>query len=406
MTMATTELIPAPRTDMVRHGDVRPEDFLPVLSVKQAVERKEMMNQFITGVMREKEDFGTIPGAGEKKVLLKPGAEKLCSIFGLTPQYTTDSLIEDWTGENHGGEAMFYYAYKCALSRGGRFMGEAIGSCSSRESRYRYRWVREDQLPAGINRAALPSRGGKRNIFEPDFAIDKADTTGKYGKAPEYWQKFKDAITAGTARQTRKKLGPKEYDGWEITVDELQYRIPNPDVADIVNTVQKIAQKRALVAAVLIVTNASDAFTQDVEDFEDERPSARMTGSASVSSGGYLFDDEAKPQPHSQPSPAAATTSPAETPIPAELSDLFRRIDSGERGAVPNAFHLMEQAFKELNCPEADGVYEDLKIQFRNRFPTGGKNKANGMDIKTCLLGMWGALQRWEQNVEHVKGGM
>jgi len=38
-------------------------------------------------------------------------------------------------------------------------------------------------------------------------------------------------------------------------------------VADVVNTVQKMAQKRSLVAAVLNATNASDWFTQDVEDY-------------------------------------------------------------------------------------------------------------------------------------------
>ena len=44
------------------------------------------------------------------------------------------------------------------------------------------------------------------------------------------------------------------------------YRIPNPDGADVVNTIQKMAQKRALVAATLIATSASEFFTQDVED--------------------------------------------------------------------------------------------------------------------------------------------
>jgi hypothetical protein len=37
-------------------------------------------------------------------------------------------------------------------------------------------------------------------------------------------------------------------------------------VADVVNTIQKMAQRRALVAATLIATSASEFFTQDVED--------------------------------------------------------------------------------------------------------------------------------------------
>src|ERR1039458_2434699 len=55
---------------------------------------------------------------------------------------------------------------------------------------------------------------------------------------------------------------------WEIDVDTALYRIPNPDGADVVNTIQKMAQKRALVAATLLATSASEFFTQDVEDAE------------------------------------------------------------------------------------------------------------------------------------------
>jgi len=49
--------------------------------------------------------------------------------------------------------------------------------------------------------------------------------------------------------------------------EQVMYSLlDNPDVADVVNTIQKMAQKRALVAATLIATSASEFFTQDVED--------------------------------------------------------------------------------------------------------------------------------------------
>ena len=41
----------------------------------------------------------------------------------------------------------------------------------------------------------------------------------------------------------------------------------NDTIAEQTNTILKMAQKRALVAAVLIATNASDYFTQDLDDF-------------------------------------------------------------------------------------------------------------------------------------------
>ncbi len=51
-----------------------------------------------------------------------------------------------------------------------------------------------------------------------------------------------------------------------MIVNQQTGRVLNPDVADQANTILKMACKRALVAAVLVATNASELFTQDVED--------------------------------------------------------------------------------------------------------------------------------------------
>src|SRR6185312_9736875 len=112
-------------------------------------------------------------------------------------------------------------------------VGEGIGSASSWESKYRYRWLRGDQLPAGTETAGLLSRGGKQTLFAYDFAIEKAETTGQYGKPAEYWQQFQDAITARTARRVNKPFkSGKEGWGVEIDIDSVQYRVPNSDFAD------------------------------------------------------------------------------------------------------------------------------------------------------------------------------
>jgi len=78
--------------------------------------------------------------------------------------------------------------------------------------------------------------------------------------------------------------GKKEYGGgwlcwakkggcnskWDDGATEIEGQfvgdVENPDLPDLWNTVDKMATKRALVAAVLIVTGASAVFTQDVED--------------------------------------------------------------------------------------------------------------------------------------------
>lgn len=361
------------------------EDFMPVFSVQQAVERKKMVNQFIGGVLVESEDYGAIPGASQKKVLLKPGAEKLCSIFGLSVTYTEDKIIEDWTGVEHGGEPLFYYSYRAQLSRGVRFMGEAIGSCNSWESKYRYRWVAEEIAKQRADFDTLPKRGGTTNKFEPNFALDKKETTGQYGKPAEYWQMFEDAIKNGSARNVRRKMGKKEFEGWEITMDQTQYRIPNPEVADIINTCQKMAQKRSLVAAVLVVTNCSDAFTQDVEDFADaagESPDGPNPDSGARAPVKSATPNKEKP-PERQESLGLSR------PVPEALVTRFEALDMDVKQIAP-AFLSLEKAL--IDKAGANGVkaYADTVQRFRDRIPKGRESKT---DIKECLLDLWDELQ-------------
>src|SRR5712691_3578553 len=47
------------------------------------------------------------------------------------------------------------------------------------------------------------------------------------------------------------------------------FRVPNDDIFSQVNTLQKMAQKRAMVGAVLIATRASGFLTQDMEDTQE-----------------------------------------------------------------------------------------------------------------------------------------
>ena len=63
---------------------VTASDFMPLMTIEQAVQRKDGVNLFIKKVMIEGEDYGAIPGAGTKKVLLKPGAEKYKVVRGPT----------------------------------------------------------------------------------------------------------------------------------------------------------------------------------------------------------------------------------------------------------------------------------------------------------------------------------
>ena len=205
----------------------------PVVNVSTALTRYQTMKDFIDKVLNLNIDYGTIPGTNTKPVLLKPGAEKLAAFFGLAVTYEIIEKITDWTGHEHG-EPFFYYHYKTKLLRQGLVAGEGEGSCNSWETKYRYRSA--DRVCPGCGATAIIK--GKAEYGGGWICFNKKGGCGA---------KYKEDDPAITSQPTGK--------------------VPNPDVADVVNTVQKMAQKRSLVAAVLNATNASDWFTQDVEDY-------------------------------------------------------------------------------------------------------------------------------------------
>lgn len=274
---------------------------MPAMSVKQAVERYSALVGFVKELMREGTDFGTVPGT-DKPTLLKPGAEKLTTFFGLTKRFTIIEKDEDWTGERHGGEAFFYYLYRCQLFHGDALIAESDGSANSWESKYRWRWVKEEDLPPQINKSLLKTRTS--SISEFKFAIEKSETGGKYGKPAEYWQRFKDAIQNQTAKPINKPAsGDRMFPAWEI--ETTVYRIPNDDIASQINTLQKMSQKRALIAASLLAVNASEFFTQDVEDMVIDIDFAPVTTAPAT---------EPPSEPKQQAKPSGNASKPASEP--------------------------------------------------------------------------------------------
>lgn len=212
---------------------IEQNDYMPAMSIQQATQRFNTLVEFVQQVMRPDIDYGIIPGTGTKPTLLKPGAEKLTTLFGLSTRFIVVEKTEDWTGEQHGGEPFFYYWYRCQLWRGERLIAEADGSCNSREAKYR--WREAKRVCPACNQAAIIK--GK----------------AEYGGG---WLCFKK----------QGGCGAKYADGDQTIEGQPAGRVPNPDLADQVNTIQKMAQKRALIAATLIGVNASEFFTQDLDE--------------------------------------------------------------------------------------------------------------------------------------------
>ncbi len=199
------------------------------LSPATVVAQVKLVQEIMRDVMHDKEHYGTIPGCGDKKVLLKSGAEKLCFTFQLVPSF----VIEERDLNNGHRE---YRVVTRLHTRNGTLVGEGVGTCSTMESKYRY-------------------RGGAR----------KCPTCGKEtiikGRA-EYgggWLCF--AKKGG--------CGAKYPEGDKSIESQSEAKQENPDPADQYNTCLKMSKKRSIVDATITACAASDIFTQDLEELPE-----------------------------------------------------------------------------------------------------------------------------------------
>jgi hypothetical protein len=186
------------------------------MSLKQVTDRVNLVHQVLEKVMRKDTHYGTVPGCGNKMVLLKPGADVLAMTFRLVPQFKVErSDMADGHREFDVTCSMFGPA--------GELLGQGVGSASTMEKKYRYR----------------------------------KDSNGN--------------------------------------------KIENEDIADVYNTVLKIAKKRAHIDATLTVTGAADLFTQDLidEDEPERKPPAMPT--AKKDAAPEPPKAQAQPQPTAEP---------------------------------------------------------------------------------------------------------
>lgn len=210
------------------------------VAIDDAVSRVEAKHQFFKRVMRANDHYGVIPGTGTKPTLLKPGAELLLANMGLNAEFEDENPpILDVTGAEHNGEPFLAYRRRCKIYRQigpteseRMLVGQASGSCNSWEKKYRYR-----------NAERVCPECGKSAIIK-----GKAE----YGGG---WVCFKKKDGCGA-----------KFEDNDPRMQGETGKVPNAEVFDLENTILKMADKRALVAATLIATGCSDIFTQDVED--------------------------------------------------------------------------------------------------------------------------------------------
>lgn len=199
------------------------------LSAKEVTAQVQLIQQVMQTVMKDGEHYGTVPGCGEKKVLLKAGAEKLSLTFRLTPRF--DIQVNNLAGGHKEWQIV------CAIySASGQFMGEGVGAGSTMEGKYRFK-----------NAGRKCPSCGKETII-------KGRT--EYGGG---WLCY--AKKGG--------CGAKFADGDQSIEGQDSGRVEHDNPADFYNTCLKMAKKRAHIDAILTVTAASDIFTQDLDENVD-----------------------------------------------------------------------------------------------------------------------------------------
>lgn len=160
--------------------DIKKEEITPISLIESvnlqgmqsSIQKIKQFQALVQSQFTQNHDFGIIPGTG-KPTLLKPGAEKLIMLLGLTTEF---EIIES---ERDFDEGFFQYQVRCTLLKNGVSVTQGFGSCNTMEKKY---------------------------LKQDPYTMD--------------------------------------------------------------NTVLKMAKKRALVDAALLVGSLSDVFTQDIEDMD------------------------------------------------------------------------------------------------------------------------------------------
>lgn len=207
------------------------------MAMQQTIEDLDTIRKFVAGAMIKDVDYGVIPGTGSKATLYLPGAQKTLMYFNCYPEYE----VEPRELERGHVEYIVKTLLKSRMSQNPT--GSGIGSCSTMESKYRWRKAGRVCPKCGVEAIIK----GKAEYGGGFICFARKDGCGA---------KFSDSDPEITSQSTG--------------------RAENPDIYDARNTVLKMAKKRSLVDSALGLGCMSELFTQDLEDnvpeHHDDRP--------------------------------------------------------------------------------------------------------------------------------------
>lgn len=194
------------------------------MSVQEIKAQRALIRDVMQVVMVEGTHYGTIPGCGDKKVLYKTGGETLMSAFRLSN--AIESHMRDLPGDHREYEVMVQI-----ISPSGLVLATGVGSCSTMESKYRYR-----HLPVKLTEREVPQ---------------------------DYWNIRKSDPIRAQQLLGGSGFSVKKSENGKYMIAERGEQVENSNPADEWNTVLKLAEKRAFLSALMKALAVSDIFIPD-----------------------------------------------------------------------------------------------------------------------------------------------
>lgn len=252
-------------------------------------------------VMQEGLDYGVIPGT-DNRTLFQPGADKLNALYGYAKLIANKEENKDFKTGHYDVTIRVQLRHVNT----GVIVGEGEGFCATYESKYRYRWVFQNDLPKGIDKDSLVSKSFKS-----------------------------------------KKDG-KEYH---------RYRLENSDLFDVWNTVLKMAIKRAYVSATLAATGLSGIFQMSEEDFE-----SWMDGEEGGGASGKEKFEKVRSTPQAADERASFTPPPSGNKISEKQKGKIigdaKRKGLDEAGIREIVMYVKKKSLDDLTTAEASAVID------------------------------------------------
>ncbi|MEK5272583.1 hypothetical protein NSR00_17880 [Aeribacillus sp. FSL K6-8394] len=104
-------------------------DSVDIGTVQNTLSKINQFQMVIQNTLKANHDYGIIPGTS-KPTLLKPGAEKIQMMFGVTSEFEVVERVQDYQ------KGFFAFTVKCFIYKNGLKITEGVGHCNTKEKKY------------------------------------------------------------------------------------------------------------------------------------------------------------------------------------------------------------------------------------------------------------------------------